>query len=111
MDSLLLSCRALSSPTTCRFIPALSVYAASLPETVYFRPLYTGPARHSSLTSVEALRDVLANAFGFRRGEEQASLMNTLPFKLRPWDMHDAAPRVAVCSKKQVTDFVRHEMS
>jgi hypothetical protein len=24
MDSLLLSCRALSSPTTCRFIPALS---------------------------------------------------------------------------------------
>ena len=26
MDSLLLSCRALSSPTTCRFIPALSVW-------------------------------------------------------------------------------------
>src|ERR1019366_313698 len=25
MESLLLSCRALSSPTTCRFIPALSV--------------------------------------------------------------------------------------
>ncbi len=32
MDSLLLSCRALSSPTTCRFIPALSGWPTIHPE-------------------------------------------------------------------------------
>ena len=33
MESLLLSCRALSSPTTCRFIPALSELPTNVPRS------------------------------------------------------------------------------
>ena len=39
MDSLLLSCGALSSPTTCRIIPALVCYAPRFPLSVLARPV------------------------------------------------------------------------
>jgi hypothetical protein len=86
MESLLLFCRALSSPTMCRFIPALSV-PKNLPGTRAFRPgvALTGWLRikAASLVMRSPVRERALDGAWYSRVTRQ------------PWQPPSASPRTS----------------